>query len=75
MVGGTMENAVKDLNFEGHEFFTYDDYNLFFRLGPSCRPVTEARLKADRYELAMEAKNPLSQGSLARAAATQISLD
>ena len=53
------EDAVKDLNFEGHKLFTYDNYNLFFCLGLSCRLVTEARFEADRHELAIEAKNPL----------------
>ena len=52
------EDAVKDLDFEGHEFFTYDDYHLFFCLTAPCLPVTEAQLEADRHELATEAKNP-----------------
>jgi hypothetical protein len=52
------EDAVKDLDFEGHDFFTYDDYLLFFHLTGPCLPVTEAQLEADRHELATEAKKP-----------------
>lgn len=52
------EDAVKNFDFEGHEFFTYDDYDLFFCLTAACLPVTEAQLEADRHELVTEAKNP-----------------
>jgi hypothetical protein len=58
LIPSEWDQAVKDLDFEGHRLFNYDDYCLFYFLSAYCSPVTDSQLEADRCRLLEEANYP-----------------
>jgi hypothetical protein len=54
----SMERFINKLAFDDHDFFTIDDYQLFFPIHRAAFPLTREQIEQDRRELLAEVAKP-----------------
>lgn len=56
----SMEKFINRLNFDDHDFFNIDDYQLFLAIDGPSRPLSSEQIEQDRQQLLAEIAKPVN---------------
>ena len=56
----SMEKFINKLNFDDHDFFNIDDYQLFLAIDGPSRPLSAEQIEQDRQQLLAEIAKPVN---------------